>query len=89
MRRELAVEYFNKKQIYGGFFTRWGGDFKIVMLKNDFIDIIANVNPEWNRGHVIKELTADAELELRIIKLEKDGIYVMGKNMKEPKFLRY
>ncbi len=88
LRRELAQEYFNKKWIYGGFFTRWGGDYKLVKLKGNTLDIISTSNPEFRRMHVEDTLTPNANIGLHISKIDVHGVYISGERLNN-KFLKF
>lgn len=89
MRKKLAEYYFNnKKWIYGGFFTNWGGNFQIVILNNNVMDIISISNPEFKRQHVKQVLSGSDGGSLKIDKIDKHGIYISGDRLKS-KFLRF
>lgn len=89
LRKMIAKDYFdNKKWIYGGFFEKWGGDYKIVILKNNIMDIISSNNPEFKREHVKQTLSGSNGGSLRITRIDKDGIYISGDYLKD-KFIRF
>ncbi len=88
LRKKLAAEYYNKKWIYGGFFTRWGGNYKLVKLKGGMLDILSNTNPEFRRMHVIETLVANTEASLHITNIDVHGVYISGEGI-ENKFLRF
>jgi hypothetical protein len=88
LRKKIAEEYFQKKYIYGGFFTRWGGNYELVKLRGGMLDIISTANPEFRRMHVESIIVPRTETKLFIERIDEHGVYISGERLKN-KFLRF
>lgn len=93
-RKRLANRYC-RYWLDVAFFNAWGNAIP-VKLKNvpwckpGSIEIVSSRNDEWKRGHISHKLSPEQIRDAKFsIQVFNEGIEVMGRGMKKPKFMKY